>query len=385
MRIALDVRACFGVATGIGQYTVELTRALLAMGVDVTLWFAARSPAARERLAPEVLALQGPARLECTSLPNRLLYDEPALSLWRHWPRWAPTPRLVPPDADLYHAVYWPLPLTHRPPMVLTVHDLVALQHPEWFAPQERRTHAAIRDLAPRAAHVITDSETTRQALLSLTRVASANVTTIPLGVGAPFTEPIAPEDIERVRQAHGLQRPFILSLGTLEPRKNQGRLIDAYDLLCQEHGPQWDLVLVGGQGRGEDEVSGRLQRTRKGCVRHLGYVAREDIAPLYAAAQVLAFVSLAEGFGLPALEAMAVGCPTVASNVSSVPEVVGDASRLVDPLSVEDIAQGLAEVLADDALAARLRRLGRARAATMTWEATAHATAEVYRAVLNR
>lgn len=379
MRVALDVRACFGTATGIGQYTVELARALLGLGVEVTLWFTARNASVRERLAPEVLALEGPARLHCTPLPNRFLYREPALSIWSHWPRWAPVPELLPPDIDLYHAVYWPLPLTRRVPMVLTVHDLVALENPERFDTAERQIHDAIRHLAPRAARVITDSDATRCALLRYTRVAPERVTTILLGVGAPFTEPVPAEEVARVRATYGLDRPFVLCLGTLEPRKNQGRLIDAYDLLCLDHGAQWDLVLVGGQGRGGDEVTPRLRLPRPGRVRMLGYVPRADIAPLYAAAGALAFVSLAEGFGLPALEAMAVGCPVVASNISSVPEVVGDAARLVDPLNIEEIAQALSEVLLDPALAYRLRTLGRARAATMTWEATARKTLQVY------
>jgi alpha-1,3-rhamnosyl/mannosyltransferase len=385
MRVALDIRACFGTATGIGQYTVELARALSDLGVEVTLWFTAWDDSAHERLAPEVLALDGRVRLQRTRVPNSLLYRGSALRFWSHWPRWAPVPELLPTDIDLYHAVYWPLPLTRRVPMILTVHDLVALENPDRFDEVERQIHQSICRLAPRAAHVITDSEATRQVVLEFTRVAPERVTTIPLGVGAPFTEPVSADDVARVRDTYGLDRPFILCVGTLEPRKNQERLIDAYDLLCQDHGPHWDLILVGGKGRGGDEIAPRLRYPRPGQVRHLGYLPRADIAPLYAAAQAFALVSLAEGFGLPALEAMAVGCPVVASNLSSLPEVVGDAARLVNPFDIEEIAQALAEVLLNPALAQHLGALGRARASMFTWETTARRTLEIYRTVLHQ
>jgi len=141
--------------------------------------------------------------------------------------------------------------------------------------------------------------------------------------------------------------------------------------------------VLAGAEGWGEDVLSGRLARSRAGRVHRLGYVPLADLPVLLGGAAATAYVSLAEGFGLPPLEAMASGCPVVTSNCTSLPEVVGDAAVLVDPYDVEAIAAGLTEVLTDPDRAAELRRCGLQRASQLTWDATAAATLKVYEQVV--
>jgi glycosyltransferase involved in cell wall biosynthesis len=382
MRVALDVRPCLGSLTGVGRYTAELARALTALApdVDLTLWLAARQQSLLdERLDPEVRALAPPARLQLSPISNALLYTPAAQRFWRRWPQALPVPRWAPCDVDVFHAPYWPLPLSRKTPLVLTVHDLLALRHPEWGTPALHEELRTVCALAPRAAQVITDSLATRDDLLALTRVGEARVTTVPLGVDAEFIRPQSPESVAAVRQAYALDRPYIISLATLEPRKNLGALVDAYDLACAQ-GLEADLVLIGGKGWGEDALAPRLAQSRKGRVRLTGYVPREDLPPLLAGALLMAFVTLGEGFGLPALEALAAGCALVASDIPVLHEVAGPCALYADPQDQENIAHALLRVAGDSDLTARLRQRGRARAAQYTWERTARETLAVYR-----
>jgi alpha-1,3-rhamnosyl/mannosyltransferase len=386
MRVALDVRPCLGNLTGVGRYTAELARALteLAPDVELTLWLAARHAAdAQARLAPELRALVPPATFELSRLSNALLYSRAAQRFWRRWPRFLPVPRWAPQDVDLFHAPYWPLPLTRRVPMVLTVHDLLALRHPEWGTPTLREELKTICHLAPRAAQVITNSATTRDELLALSRVDPVRVTPIHLGVSREFLEPQTPEAVQSVRQAYALDRPYVVSLATREPRKNLAALVDAYDVACAQ-GLDADLVLVGGKGWGEDTLTPRLERPRKGCVRVMGYLPREDLPALLAGALLLAFVPLAEGFGLPALEALAVGCPLLASDIPALHEVAGPCALYADPRQPDSIAHGLLRLASDPQLQERLRQHGRERAGHFTWQRVARETLAVYHRALD-
>jgi len=361
-------------------YTAELVKALRGFGVDVAMWFAARhADEVRARLRADLLALKPKVSLMSSRVPNVLLYSPRALAVWRRWPRWLPPPRVLPRGLDLYHAQYWPLPLDRGVPEVLTIHDMIALRHPEWCIPDQEVVHRSIQALAPRFAHVMTDSEATRRDVLELTGIEPERVTTVPLGVNQARLREVGEDERAAVRERYGLSRPYVLSLATREPRKNLGRLVDAYDLLCERSGAHWDLAVVGAKGWGEDEVIPQLSTPRKGRVVVADFIPNEHLPPMLACASAFCFVSMGEGFGLPPLEAMAVGCPVVTSNVSSLPEVVGDAALTVDPLEVGAIADALRRVLTEKALANDLRRRGRERARGFTWEKTARQTRAVY------
>lgn len=384
MRVVFDVRWCLGPGAGVQTYSIELLRALHQRDdVEPVMWFAGRQvETLAPRLAPELRALEPPLPLCTTRLSNALLYTPAAQEVWRRWPARLPPPRWLPP-AELYHAPYLPLPLEPRRPLVLTVHDLLGLRHPAWATAEMRAQLQTIRRLAPRAALVLCDSEATRRDALELCDLEPARVRTIPLGVAERFGQPVDPGLEARLRVQYGLTRPFIVSLGTIEPRKNMARLIDAYDLLCERHGGLWDLVLIGQQGWGDEVVAPRLSRARRGRIHLTGRVRGDHLPALLAAAEVMAYPSLGEGFGLPPLEAMAAGCPVVTSNCSSLPEVVGEAAVLVEPTDHEAICDGLQQVLTDEATAAGLRARGRERAAGFTWQRTAAATVEAYRDAL--
>lgn len=267
-----------------------------------------------------------------------------------------------------------PLLVRHQ---VVTVHDMAAFDHPEWL---NRELSAwlrfLLRRLLPRVRHVIAVSEFTRSRVLALTRLPPERVTAIPHGVSARFA-PQSPERIAQMRQTLGLPAaPYLLSVGTLEPRKNLRRLLRAW-AIAQPEAPDTILVLAGRAGPAADfgrHDAGPLP----GRTRWLGHVPDGELPALYAGAEAFAYVSLYEGFGFPPLEAMAAGAPVVASNQTALPEVVGDAGILVPPEDVGAIAAALVRVLASPSLRRDLSVRGRARARCFSWPRAAQATGDL-------
>jgi len=232
-----------------------------------------------------------------------------------------------------------------------------------------------------RASHILADSESTRQDLVRLWGVPAERITVLYSGVEPRF-HPV--EDLEqqaRVRARYGLGPwPFILTVGTVQPRKNYPRLIEAFATLVREGiFPEGHLVIVGEKGWKAEGTFEAIRRSGLAERIHwLGFVADEDLPVLYSAATAFAMVSRYEGFGLPALEAMACGTPVVVSRTSSLPEVVGEAGVQVDPESVEDIVRGLRIVLENPEQRAALRAAGLERARQFTWEVAARRWHEV-------
>src|SRR2546425_145083 len=236
------------------------------------------------------------------------------------------------------------------------------------------------------ARAVIADSNASKGEIVGWLRVPPERITVVPLGVD-PVFRPLAPEDpwAANFRRRHELPRDFVLAVGSIEPRKNLPRVLEALRRVRgQPGGPTPTLVHAGPEGWHPEEVAGAVQQLGLAdAVRFLGYVPVEDLRALYSLARVFVYPSLWEGFGMPVLEAMACGCPVVTSNVSSMPEVAGEAAVLVDPTSVEDIARGLAAVWNDDGLRCGLVALGLARARQFTWPRAARETIAVYDAAL--
>jgi glycosyltransferase involved in cell wall biosynthesis len=264
-------------------------------------------------------------------------------------------------------------------PLVLTIHDLLPFRYPELF-PRVVIAYSRLawRSAARRAARVITGSEHTRAELTSLVGVEAERVVVTPYGVSERF-RPLAP-DRDWLGQRFGIDRPFVLCVGTLEPRKNLLTALRAFDRIADETGAL--LVVAGGAGWGNALFERELPRAA-GRVRLTGYVSDEELVRLYSGAGCFLFPSLYEGFGLPVLEAMACGAPVVTGDTSSLPEAAGDAALTVPPSDVEAVADAVKRVLEDTELAADLRRRGLERAATRTWDACAEATVAVYRAAL--
>ncbi|GIW11605.1 MAG: hypothetical protein KatS3mg061_2662 [Dehalococcoidia bacterium] len=285
---------------------------------------------------------------------------------------------------DLFHATEHLLPPLRRTRSVLTVHDLIFRFFPEHHLPLNRWYLTLMMPRFLRAADaIIAVSEQTRRDLSALYGVAPERVWVIPEGVNPRFRPPDHPAAITALRERLGLPERFILYLGTIEPRKNLLTLLEAYRALVAA-GETADLVIAGRRGWLFAPVFARVRELGlEQRVHFTGWVAEEDLPFLLAAAQVFAFPSEYEGFGLPPLEAMAVGTPVVAANAAALPEVVGDAGLLVPPRDVAALAAALQRVLSDEELARTLRARGLARARRFSWEKAALETLAVYRAVV--
>lgn len=283
---------------------------------------------------------------------------------------------------DLFHGTMNVLPRMLPCPGVVTVHDLAFLRWPEQVpARRYRYLSAGIRDAVKRAERVIAISEATKADVVELLQVDPARVAVTPLGVDGAF-RPVDPDGVTRFRQHHGLDRPYVLAVGNLEPRKNLPTLLRAFARIRDE--VPHDLVLVGGEGWLTGEIHETLRELRLGDrVRMTGFVEDWELPIWYSAADLFVLPSLYEGFGLPILEAMACGTPVIAAKTSAMPEVAGDAAVLIDPRDEQAIADEMVWLLHDPGFADVLRKRGLIRANMFRWEETAIRTVAVYRAIV--
>ncbi len=376
MRVCLDVSAAAQGRGGIGRYAERLAEALAPLpGVALRLLY--HGPRGT-RLPPTLAGL--PARhVRLGSKPWRASLA--AATLLR-----LPLDRAVGP-CDLFHATDHVLPPLRRTPSVFTVHDLAFLVHPETHLWSNRAYLAAMMPRYVAAATmIIADSAATRRDVLARYAVAPDKVRVVPLGVEPTFAPVAPPEARARVAERYSLAAPYVLFVGTLEPRKNLRGLVAAYRALLQQRPDAPSLAIAGAEGWLYDDVYRLVQREGLASrVRFLGRVAEVDLPALYSAAAVFAYPSLYEGFGLPPLEALACGTPVVCSHRASLPEVVGDAALLVDPTDVGALAGALARLLDNEPLRRELRARGLARAAQFTWARTARETLAVYTEALRR
>ena len=359
---------------GVGTYVRNLLPALVRQdpSVDVRPFHARfdTSPsAADEGLLREFAPVELPAAI-------RWLY-----------PRWNLTARPGLPaslaGADLVHAasaVAVP-PASGGQKLVVTVHDLAFLAVPSFFPRQWRQVYrTGLRATLRRADAIVTPSRATAEDLLSRTKVDPSRVHVIPLAAALPEAHGDPAEALARLK----IPRPYILSVGTLEPRKNLVRLVRAYRRVATTGVPH-ALVLAGAIGWHQQALLREIALAGPGDIVLTGRVTSADIDALYRLADVFVYPAIYEGFGLPVLEAMARGVPTVCSNTTSLPEVAGDAALGVYPGSIREIASGIQRVLDDPALATRLRDAGRARAERFGWDETARLTLQVYEKALGR
>jgi len=299
--------------------------------------------------------------------------------------------RLIGPQ-DLFHATDFVLPPTSsRTRTLLTVHDLSFVRDPESATPALRQyLNAVVPRSVGRASHVLADSQATKDDLVDLYGVADERVSVLYCGVDGRFTPQKQRGEGERIRRRYKLgHQPYILSLGTLQPRKNYGRLISAFALVADVsrridgRPTTHNLVIVGKQGWLYDSI--RADAARLGLRTRVifpGFVQDEDLPALYRNADLFVLPSLYEGFGLPPLEAMACGTPVVTSNVSSLPEVVGDAGLTVDPTDVYALANAMSRVLQDSRLRQEMVEKGLARTVQFTWLRAARQLRDIYQNV---
>lgn len=287
---------------------------------------------------------------------------------------------------DLFHAPHYVLPLLTPCKSVVTIHDCIHLRFPQYLP--NRLSYAYARASLWTAAHrsdrVLTVSEASKRDVLRYFRIPPSKIDVIYNAIDERFGETPAEEEIARVRERYQLNDPFVLYAGNIKPHKNLERLIEAFHTLRRGGFEQVKLLIIG------DEIS-KYATLRRAVhkyklhkhVRFFGFVPDRTLAALYRLAAVFVFPSLYEGFGLPPLEAMASGTPVITSNVSSLPEVVGDAAILIDPYEPDAIAEAMRRVLTEPALRDALRAKGLARVREFSWERSIARVREIYGEVL--
>ena len=361
-RIGVDARLLAEEVTGIGRYTVEVLSRLTLAGHE---WF---------------LYSHQPIIVGKWEMSNVHLRTDnfPGRGLRMLWAQSVMPFRAWRDEIDLFWSPAHRLPslLPTRVARVVTVHDLVWKHAGETMRPMSRWLDSILMPEAVRLAdRVITVSGHTAEDLLREMPNARGKVSPIPLG-----TSFLAPAASRESLTSLGLTEPYFLFVGTLEPRKNLTRLLEAFARLPDSLRSRAVLAIAGGKGWGGVDVATIAERFGIGDrVRVLGYVDDSQLATLYAHALFLAMPSLYEGFGLPLLEAMSHGTPVLTSNCASMPEVAGDAGVLVDPCDVDSVAHGLSELLSHDARRNALACLAKTHAASFSWDRAAEDTLRIF------
>ncbi len=373
MRIAVDARCAADEGrTGTHTYVLHLLAHMVEAGKEHDFVFYAAYPpkaddivSAAPNVSWEVLPFVSDRNrlwLDLRLMPRLLLKKPDVLFLPNHLAPW------------------WP----GGPPVVTTVFDLAVLKFPDHFPRRLRRTLERNTGHAVRRADlVLTISEATRRDIIDIYALSPEKVAVTYCGIDRRCFHTLGEAgSAERVRRRYGLPEVYFLYVGALQPRKNLVGLLEAYRL-ARKKGCAWPLVIAGPRAWLWEETLRKMQETAG--VLYLDYVPAEDLPALYSLATAFVYVPFYEGFGLPVLEAMACGTPVITSNVSSLPEVAGDAAYLVDPYDVTAIARAMEEVSTDLELRQRLREKGLARAREFSWERAARETLRLLEAVGRR
>ncbi len=379
--IYVDVSAAVHRRAGLGRYAASLIQALVRPGAPTAGRRGDGQPYAlfynRER---GIEPLAGLEHLPASTVA--LGYKPWRMLVWLGQLARMGFDRLLP-DGTLFHATEHLLLPLRSLPTVLTVHDLIFRHLPEHHKPLNRwYLNWTLPLYCRRATHVIAISECTRQDLTAAYDVPPEKISVIHEAADPRFA-PQTPDRVAEVRRRYGLPERYLLFVGTIEPRKNLTRLLHAFEVLKRERLSD-GLVIVGKRGWLYGDFFAELDRSpaREGVILP-GYVPDEDLPAIYAGAQALAFPSLYEGFGLPALEAMASGTPVACSGTSSLPEVVGDAALTFDPIDEEAIIAALRRLLGHTGLQRELAQRGVERAARFSWDRVAAETEAVYERVI--
>lgn len=369
MRILIDYRPALTERTGAGEYGHEVVRSMLAVTPRIDE-FTLFSSSWKDRISDAARSALAGARFVDRRIPVRVL------NLAWHRLGWPPVELLAGGRYDVAHSLHPLLLPARRAAQVVTIHDLDFLEHPERTRAEVHRDYPALAARHARLAdHIVVPSHYTAGLVSHRFDIAPDHISVCPPGAPDWRTAATPKPDTNR--------EPYILFLGTLEPRKNVGVLLDAYGRLLASRSNVPRLVIAGRSTRDAAPWLTRFsQPPFAETVEYLGYVPDADRRSLFEGARVFVYPSLEEGFGLPVLEALSLGVPVVASSRGALPEVVGDAGMLVEP-EPEAIASAIGHILNDASTAARLAELGRARATRFSWPASAASLRRAYEAAV--
>lgn len=364
MRLGINVYLLSTTHTGIQHYIRALVPELVARALpahEVVLY----GEPSQLPLPTDERVRWVPAIRPLRSGAQRVLWEQTIL------------PRLLRRDrVDTFFSPAFILPIRWRGEGVVTVHDMNFEVSPQTIHPVRRAYLRAItRQSVHRACGVIAVSRATAEDIMRLYGVPDGQIAVIPYGLDATFAPANARHMEPLVRERYRLPEEFLLFVGTLEPRKNLPRLLEAYTL-ANRRASLPPLVLVGAPGWQHERILTQARRLGiEGQLRFAGYILRENLPGVYAAARALLYPSLYEGFGLPPLEAMGCGTPVLASNVSAMPEVIGDAGVLINPCDVQEMADGILRIAQDETLRQRMVERGLERAQQFRWDEVARQT----------
>lgn len=374
-RVIIDVRLLSkGGSSGIEEYTTNLIDSLIAIPGDecYTLFYNGLSKVA----LPDRWSINPRVQIVSRNIPNKLL--DFSLRFLR-----APRLETLAGGASLVFSPHFNIVSTNLPHLV-TFHDLSFLHHPDFFPYRKRMWHwsQGYKETARRATHFIAVSEFTKSDLQKFLNILEEKISVIHSGIHPSFRVIDKKSDeLLRFRQKHKLERPFVLYLGTLEPRKNIPALIRAFDLLASNSSfKDFELVLAGRVGWLPKELFNEVRRARhKNSIRFLGSPTSEERVLLYNLAEVFAYPSFFEGFGFQPLEAQACGVPVVASNRTSLPEILGTSARLVNPWSVDELHNEMRAILTNKSIRETLISDGIKNSRQFSWDRAAKKTIELY------
>jgi len=324
--------------------------------------------------------------LETTNFKNRVLrIKSQFLENWL-WRKLSLPIELMIGKVDLFHQTYYYLPPQLSGKSISTIHDLGVKQDPsllpdKWVSRHEQIISATLK----RADFIITISQYTKSCIMEILKFPEEKIGVTYLGVDKEYY-PINNRNIlDNIRKKYNLNKKYILFVGNLDARKNIVRLIEAFYQLKNNIKGEYNLVIVGRKWGIYENIFKKVEELKlEKDVIFMSEITKEDLPPLYSGAEVFILPSLIEGFGIPLIEAMACGTPVITSKTTSMPEVVKDAGILVNPLSVEEIAQAIAQVLTNSSLRAELVKKGLQRAKFFSWDKTARQTLDIYKMVSN-
>jgi glycosyltransferase involved in cell wall biosynthesis len=371
MKVALDVKVMSLRAGGIGRYALNLIKGFAKLAG-----------------AHEFFLFTGPQTEFNFSLPKHLHL----ITTWQHIPSSILRSLFFIPlglnsvHADIFHGIDYgsaPLLLQHTK-LILTIHDLAVFRFPQMFTGKHQTiVKSFVTRAAKKAAKIIADSENTKADLCHFLNLDPENIEVIYLACDSNFA-PVAKNQVELVKRKYALADEYILTTGTIEPRKNYRTLLQAFSLFRKRNqNSEIKLVIVGRNGWLHNEIYQTVaQEKLEKEVRFMGFVDENDLPAIYSGAKFFVYPSIYEGFGLPPLEAMACGTPSIVANTASLPEVVGDASFLIDPANIDELATALERLDANERTREELKQKGLVRAQLFSWEKTILKTLKVYQQV---
>lgn len=372
MRIGVEGRTLQGRRYGVARYLVNLLRNLVEID-DQNEYIVY----VREEIEP--------LGFESERLRVKLLRGVGPSLAWRH----LQLPLQMRKDRiDLHFSPSYFIPMIEVCPSVVVVHDLTFRVHPEWFRRDWRmRFDDIFWHKVRKASHILTVSEHSKSDIVRFLKVDPDRVTSTPEAADERFRVVEDRDAVNAARERYGMPPGFIFTVGSIHTRRNLERLIQSMAVAREITGSAPSLLIMGAKDASFSdpvEITGTAER----CgltenVRHVEYVTEEDLLHLYNACGLFAYPSLYEGFGLPVIEAMACGAPVVCSNVTSIPEVAGDAALYFNPEDTDEMGKAIARALTDTALRKRLSEAGRKRAATFSWRHTAEETLAVFNRIL--